>query len=83
VYATDLDRLLTQSTLLVMTLGPAYADAVDHLRTFVNQLRAKSSAIQADHSVVSANLVWGTASDQGFRTPLGWLAEFGRLVDLR
>jgi two-component system KDP operon response regulator KdpE len=41
VFVNNPDRVLTQRTLLVMTLGPAYEDAVDNLRTFVNQLRRK------------------------------------------
>jgi two-component system KDP operon response regulator KdpE len=41
VFVSNPDRVLTQRTLLVMTLGPAYEDAVDNLRTFVNQLRRK------------------------------------------
>jgi two-component system KDP operon response regulator KdpE len=41
VFVQNPDRVLTQRTLLVMALGPAYEDAVDNLRTFVNQLRRK------------------------------------------
>ncbi len=41
VFMSNPDRLLTQRTLLVLTLGPPYEDAVDNLRTFVNQLRRK------------------------------------------
>jgi len=41
IFVNNPDRVLTQRTLLVMTLGPAYEDAVDNLRTFVNQLRRK------------------------------------------
>jgi two-component system, OmpR family, KDP operon response regulator KdpE len=41
VFVNNPDRVLTQRTLLVMTLGPAYEDAVDNLRTFVAQLRRK------------------------------------------
>ncbi len=41
IFVNNPDRVLTQRTLLVMTFGPAYEDAVDNLRTFVNQLRRK------------------------------------------
>jgi two-component system, OmpR family, KDP operon response regulator KdpE len=41
VFVRNPDRLLTQRTLLVLTMGPAYEDAVDNLRTFINQLRRK------------------------------------------
>jgi two-component system, OmpR family, KDP operon response regulator KdpE len=41
VFVSNPDRLLTQRTLLVLTMGPAYEDAVDNLRTFINQLRGK------------------------------------------
>jgi two-component system KDP operon response regulator KdpE len=41
VFVSNPDRVLTQRTLLLMTLGPAYEDAIDNLRTFVNQLRRK------------------------------------------
>ncbi|HLZ30180.1 MAG TPA: response regulator transcription factor [Chloroflexota bacterium] len=41
VFVNNPDRVLTQRALLVMTLGPSYEDAVDNLRTFVNQLRRK------------------------------------------
>jgi two-component system KDP operon response regulator KdpE len=41
VFVSNPDRVLTQHTLLVMTFGPSYADAVDNLRTFVAQLRRK------------------------------------------
>jgi len=41
VFVSNPDRLLTQRALLVLTMGPAYEDAVDNLRTFINQLRGK------------------------------------------
>jgi two-component system KDP operon response regulator KdpE len=41
VFVNNPDRVLTQHTLLVMTFGPTYDDAVDNLRTFVAQLRRK------------------------------------------
>jgi two-component system KDP operon response regulator KdpE len=41
VFINNPDRVLTQRTLLVMTFGPAYEDAIDNLRTFVTQLRRK------------------------------------------
>jgi two-component system KDP operon response regulator KdpE len=41
VFVNNPDRVLTQRTLLVMTFGPAYEDAIDNLRTFVTQLRRK------------------------------------------
>jgi len=41
VFVSNPDRLLTQRTLLVLTMGPAYEDAVDNLRTFISQLRGK------------------------------------------
>jgi two-component system KDP operon response regulator KdpE len=41
VLINNPDRVLTQRTLLVMTFGPAYEDAIDNLRTFVTQLRRK------------------------------------------
>jgi two-component system KDP operon response regulator KdpE len=41
VFVSNPDRLLTQRTLLELTMGPPYADAVDNLRTFINQLRRK------------------------------------------
>jgi two-component system, OmpR family, KDP operon response regulator KdpE len=40
-FANNPDRVLTQRTILVNVLGPAYDDAVDNLRTFVAQLRRK------------------------------------------
>ncbi len=40
-FANNPDRVLTQRTLLVGVLGPAYEDAVDNLRTFIAQLRRK------------------------------------------
>jgi two-component system, OmpR family, KDP operon response regulator KdpE len=41
VFVNNPDRVLTQRTLLTLTFGPAYEDAVDNLRTFVAQLRRK------------------------------------------
>ncbi len=41
VFINNPDRVLTQRTLLVLTFGPAYEDAVDNLRTFITQLRRK------------------------------------------
>ncbi len=41
VFVNNPDRVVTQRTLLVLALGPAYDDAVDNLRTFVAQLRRK------------------------------------------
>jgi two-component system, OmpR family, KDP operon response regulator KdpE len=41
VFVSNPDRLLTQRTLLELTMGAAYVDAVDNLRTFINQLRRK------------------------------------------
>ena len=41
VFVNNPDRVLTQRTLLLLTFGPAYDDAVDNLRTFVAQLRRK------------------------------------------
>jgi two-component system KDP operon response regulator KdpE len=41
VFINNPDRVLTQRTLLVLTFGPAYEDAVDNLRTFIAQLRRK------------------------------------------
>jgi two-component system, OmpR family, KDP operon response regulator KdpE len=40
-FASNPDRVLTQRTILVEVLGPAYADAIDNLRTFVAQVRRK------------------------------------------
>lgn len=41
VFINNPDRVLTQRTLLVLTFGPAYEDAIDNLRTFITQLRRK------------------------------------------
>jgi two-component system KDP operon response regulator KdpE len=41
VFISNPDRVLTQRTLLVLTFGPAYEDAIDNLRTFITQLRRK------------------------------------------
>jgi two-component system KDP operon response regulator KdpE len=41
IFVGNPDRVLTQRTLLELALGPPYADAIDNLRTFVNQLRRK------------------------------------------
>ena len=41
VFVSNPDRVLTQHTLLLLALGPGYEDAVDNLRTFINQLRRK------------------------------------------
>jgi two-component system, OmpR family, KDP operon response regulator KdpE len=42
VLVSNPDRVLTHRALLHAALGPSYADALDALRTYINQLRRKT-----------------------------------------
>jgi two-component system KDP operon response regulator KdpE len=44
VLVSNPDRVLTHRYLLACALGPAYTDALDYLRTLINQVRRKTEA---------------------------------------
>jgi two-component system, OmpR family, KDP operon response regulator KdpE len=64
VFVSNPDRVLTQRTLLTLTFGPPYEDAVDNLRTFVARLRRKVERDPARPQRIVTEPGLGTASAQ-------------------